>query len=88
MTDKAAEGVDNTIQLLVEFARLEGKIDASIMGHSTRLDNVERIQHDQEGRLRELQARATVQPKHVYAAATLFLAAIVAAAAVLGVIIR
>lgn len=57
--------------LRVGLARLEGKVDAALTGHGSRLEVLEISTRDQETRLRGLELRPVVAPRHIYAGVVL-----------------
>lgn len=58
---------DRGTSVQVALARLEAKLDVALADHSARIREGERRRDDHEDRLRFLEARPVVQPKHVYA---------------------
>jgi len=88
--------------LRVGFARLEGKVDAALMGHATRLDGQEARLQDHELRLRATESqlpkiesqiqtvgtRSVVTPKHIYSGIVLFLMGVGALVTVLNFLLR
>lgn len=56
----------SSLDLRIDFARLEGKIDVVLGKHETRLDAVEDWKVDAEQRLRALEARRFVAPLQLW----------------------
>lgn len=74
---------DNSETLRVALARIEGKVDTIMAQISTRVTATEDGLKDHETRLRAVEQRPVLSPKHVYAAAGLLFGAISAVATII-----
>lgn len=62
---------DHEERVSVSLARVEAKIDVILARHESRLDHAEARVLDHEDRLRFLEGRPVVQPRHVVGAVAL-----------------
>ena len=57
---------DEYTEMRLDIARLDGKVDVAITGHGGRIDQLEAKNKDQEDRLRTVERRSFVRPRHIY----------------------
>lgn len=70
------------VGLALTISRLEGKVDAALTGHGGRIESLETHSADHEHRIRTIEQRPVVQPRHLLSG--LMLAAVVLGAIVSG----
>ncbi|HLU45244.1 MAG TPA: hypothetical protein VKZ67_09540 [Natronosporangium sp.] len=79
---------EDSMSLHVAIARLEGKVDATLMGHSTRLEMVEKQISGLEARMLTQEQRPVVRPGHIYAGVSLACLMLSAVVGVLALVFR